>query len=117
MNAHSEINNQDKISSVSLLAPLSASIAKKIIKVGVLAHKSQVHDHLGRRISAAIQVKLLSDRKKYEICSVIKNNETFKSILGRMKKKVRCVLNYWVLCTYLVGANGLTIVEILYHIC
>ena len=74
--------------------PSSASIVKKIVKVVVLAHKSHMCDYLGGRISAAIQIELLLDRKKYQSCSVIENNKAFESILERMKKKARYIPNY-----------------------
>ena len=88
------MNNQEKILSVLLLALLSASIRKKLAKVVVLAHKLCVCNHLRDRTSAVIQVRLSSDRKKYQAYSVIENNETFESMLERMRKKVRCIPNY-----------------------
>ena len=94
------MNNQDKISLVSLPVPLLASITKKIVKVVVLAHKSHVCDHLRGRTSVAIQVKLLSDRKKYQAYSVIENN-----------KKAMHIPNYQRLYAYLVGAHRPTIVD------
>ena len=105
------MNTQEEMSSISSPNPSTASIAKKVIKIVVLAHKSYVYDQLGGRTAATIQHEISSDRKKYQGYEQVKNDESFESMLERIRSQVRSIPSYRGLCTYLVESDGPTIVD------
>ena len=58
-----EMSTQDEVSSTSSTALSAASSINKVVKVVALAHRSCVHDQLGGRTPAAMQLELSSERK------------------------------------------------------
>jgi hypothetical protein len=105
------MNNTDEISSLSSPAASTVSTTKKIVKVIVLAHKSYVYDQLGGRTAAAIQVELSSDRKKYQAYAIVETNDTFATMIERIRSKARCIPMYRGLCAYIAATDGLSLVD------
>ena len=101
------MNTQEEMSLISSPNPSTASMASKIVKVVVLAHKSYVYDQLGGRTAAAIQLEISSDRKKYQGYEQVKNDESFESMLERLRSHARSIPSYRGLYTYLVESDGL----------
>ena len=58
-----------------------------------------------------MQLELASDRKKYQGYCTIEKEQTFVSLLESLRMKSRCMPTCQGLCTYLVDADGPTIVE------
>ena len=105
------MNSTDEISTLSSTATSVTTTARKIVKVVVLAHKSYVYDQLGGRSPAAIQIELSSDRKKHQSYPIVEKDDTFLSLLERIRSKARCVPMYRGLCTYVAANDGLSLVE------
>ena len=105
------MSTQDEVSFTSSTAPSAASILNKVVKVVALAHRSYVCDQLGGRTAAATQLELCSERKKHQGCSTIERDESFESMLERVRNKARFMPTCRGPCTCLVDNDGPTIVE------
>ena len=105
------MNTQDEVSSTPSTAPSEASILNKVEKVVALAHRSYVHDELGGRTAAAMKLELSSESKKRQGHSTIEKDESFESMLERVRDNARCMPICRGLCARLVNNDGPTIVE------
>ena len=96
---------------MSLSAQYASSIGNKMVKVVVLTSPSCLCDYLGGRNLAQIQLELSLERNKFKTMPIIPRNETFESLLERLKRTERAMPNYCGPCVYVVRSDSPTLVE------